>query len=179
MLNRLISLVFLLSFLKISIVYSETDFLLPQKKPSIFKKSEKQIQESINKNLPAPKPLLEKKGETKPAVVEQKKEPDKKKEIDNYESYLETTFMEIAPLDYEINNESQKDLSSVPINQIDFPKIVYMIVDSKIELEIKLLKEYPEWKFLSNKDLNRKTVKIYFDLKILQFFLLSPRLFAY
>ena len=81
MLNRLISLVFLLSFLKISIVYSETDFLLPQKKPSIFKKSEKQIQESINKNLPAPKPLLEKKGETKQTVVEQKKEPSKKKEI--------------------------------------------------------------------------------------------------
>ena len=78
MLNRLISLVFLLSFLKISIVYSETDFLLPQKKPSIFKKSEKQIQESINKNLPAPKPLFEKKSETKPAVVEQKKEPFKK-----------------------------------------------------------------------------------------------------
>ena len=73
MLNRLISLVFLLSFLKISIVYSETDFLLPQKKPSIFKKSEKQIQESINKNLPVPKPLLEKKGESKPAVIEQKK----------------------------------------------------------------------------------------------------------
>jgi len=81
MLNRLISLVFLLSFFKISIVYAETNFLLPQKKPSIFKKSEKQIQESIDKNLPAPKPLLEKKGETKPAVVEQKKEPDKKKEI--------------------------------------------------------------------------------------------------
>ena len=61
MLNRLISLVFLLSFFKISIVYAETNFLLPQKKPSIFKKSEKQIQESINKNLPVPKPLLEKK----------------------------------------------------------------------------------------------------------------------
>ena len=83
MLNRLISLVFLLSFLKISIVYSETDFLLPQKKPSIFKKSEKQIQESINKNLPAPKPLLEKKDEPKRAVVKQKKEPSKKKRNKN------------------------------------------------------------------------------------------------
>ena len=79
MLNRLISLVFLLSFFKISVVYSETDFLLPQKKPSIFKKSEKQIQESINRNLPLPKPLLEKKDEIKPTIVEQKKEPSKKK----------------------------------------------------------------------------------------------------
>ena len=90
----------------------------------------------------------------------------KSKEIDNYESYLETTFMEIAPLDYEINNESQKDLSSVPINQIDFPKIVYMIVDSKIELEIKLLGDYPNWQFLSQDELKRKTIEIYFDLKI-------------
>ena len=81
MLNRLISLVFLLSFFKISVAYSETNFLLPQKKPSIFKKSEKQIQESINKNLPVPKPLLDKKSEIKPAIVEQKKEPAKKKEI--------------------------------------------------------------------------------------------------
>ena len=48
--------------------------------------------------------------------------------------------MEIAPLDYEINNETQKDLSSISISEIDFPKIVYMIVDKKIELEIKLLK---------------------------------------
>ena len=56
MLNRLISLVFLLTFLNINVVYSENNFLLPQKKPSIFKKSEKQINEVISKNLPIPKP---------------------------------------------------------------------------------------------------------------------------
>ena len=78
MLNRLISLVFLLSFLKISLVYSETDFLLPQKKPSIFKKTENQVQKSINKDLPVPKPLLEKKGEIKQSTAEQKKEATKR-----------------------------------------------------------------------------------------------------
>ena len=45
MLNKLISLVFLLLFLNINIVYSESDFIFPQKKPSIFKKTEKEIQE--------------------------------------------------------------------------------------------------------------------------------------
>ena len=45
MLNRLISLVILLLFLNIDKAYSETDFQLPQKKPSIFKKAEKKIQE--------------------------------------------------------------------------------------------------------------------------------------
>ena len=40
-----------------------------------------------------------------------------------------------------------------------------MIVNQKIELETKYLKDYPEWQFLSKDDLNRKTIKIYFDLK--------------
>ena len=75
-------------------------------------------------------------------------------------------FTEITPLNYEIENNDQKDLSSVPISDVDFPQIVYMIVDKKIELEIKYLKEYPEWQFLSPDDLKRKTIEIYIDLKI-------------
>ncbi len=87
-------------------------------------------------------------------------------EIDNYEPFLETTFFEIAPLDYDINNETQKDLSSISISEIDFPKIVYMIVNSKIELETKLLGDYPDWQFLSHDELKRKTIEIFFDLKV-------------
>ncbi len=82
------------------------------------------------------------------------------------ESLMNQQFMEIAPLDYQINNETQRDLSSVPISEIELPKIVYMIVDNKIELETKTLKEYPEWQFLSSNELQRKTIQIYFDLKI-------------
>ena len=77
-----------------------------------------------------------------------------------------TPFIEIAPLNLEIENTNQKDLSSVPIAEINFPKIVYMIVDKKIELEVKLLKEYPEWQFLSKDELNRETIEIYTDLKV-------------
>lgn len=77
----------------------------------------------------------------------------------------DSLFIEIAPIDYEIENTKQKDLSSISLSEINLPKIVYMIVDQKIELEIKLLKDYPEWNFLSQEDLNRKTIKIYFDLK--------------
>ena len=77
-----------------------------------------------------------------------------------------TSFAEIAPLDFEIQNETQKDLSSIPISEIKFPNIVYMIVNKKIELEIKFLKEYSEWQFLSEEELNRKTIQIYNDLKI-------------
>ena len=36
---------------------------------------------------------------------------------------------------------------------------------TRIELEIKFLKDYPEWHFLSQDELNRKTIEIHFDLK--------------
>ena len=96
---------------------------------------------------------------------------DKKKNGEEFFSNLESTykdesFFEIAPLNCEIDNAPQKDLSSVPISEVVFPKTVYMIVDKKIELETKYLKEYPEWQFLSQEELNRKTIQIYFDLKI-------------
>ena len=79
---------------------------------------------------------------------------------------IDPLFTEITPLNCDIDNEPQKDLSSIPLNEIEFPKIVYMIVDKKIELEVKLLKDYPEWQFLSESELNRKTIEIFYDLKI-------------
>ena len=75
-------------------------------------------------------------------------------------------FFEIAPLDYEIDSSSRKELSSVSLSEVDFPKVVYMVVDKKIELEIKLLKDFPEWDFLPNGDLYRKTIEIFFDLNL-------------
>ena len=93
----------------------------------------------------------------------------------NYENNLEnksdiyishdTQFTEIVPLDCNIESSPQKDLSSVPIADVDFPKIVYMIVHKNIELEIKKLNDYPKWNFLSKEELNRKTIEIYTDQK--------------
>ena len=80
--------------------------------------------------------------------------------------FLAESFIEITPLDCQIDNSQQKDFSSTPIDDVAFPKIVYMIVDKKIELEIKYLKEYPEWQFLSEKELNRKTIEIFVDIKV-------------
>jgi hypothetical protein len=76
------------------------------------------------------------------------------------------SFLEIAPIEYEIDNSSRKELSSVPLSEIDLPKVVYMVVDKKIELEIKLLKDFPEWQFLPQDDLSRKTIEIFFDLNL-------------
>ena len=76
------------------------------------------------------------------------------------------SFFEIPPVDYEIDNSSRKELSSMPLSEVDFPKVVYMVVDKKIELEIKLLKDFPEWQFLPQDDLSRKTIEIFFDLNL-------------
>ncbi len=88
---------------------------------------------------------------------------DNSKNFNVIEPQLE--FVELAPLEYEIENSTRKELSSIPIDQVEFPKVVYMVVDKNIELEIKLLKDYPDWEFLPHKDLNRKTIEIFFDLK--------------
>ena len=80
--------------------------------------------------------------------------------------FNESTFVEIPPFEGEFNDETRKEVSSIPLEEIDLPKVVYMIVDKKTELDIKLLKDYPEWRFLPEKFLECKTIEIYSDLKI-------------
>ncbi len=91
---------------------------------------------------------------------------DKKSESNFKKSFLDPSFVEITPLHYEIDNLPQKDLSSIPLTEVKLPKMVYMIVDNKIELQTKLLRDYPEWKFLSEDELNRNTIEIFSDIKI-------------
>ena len=82
MLNKLISLLFLFVFFNIKTVNSETNFLLPKEKPSIFQKVKNQITENTSKNLPMPKPRLEEKKTVKKEPKQQKgeiKEKQKKK----------------------------------------------------------------------------------------------------
>ena len=110
------------------------------------------------------------KGETK-KNLNNPNEDSKLEENKNISSSLnneetEFDFVELAPLDYEIENVPRKEISSVPINDIEFPNVVYLIINKSTELEIKLLKDYPEWEFLPKEDLKRKTIEIYFDLKL-------------
>ena len=62
-----------------------------------------------------------------------------------------TPFLELTPINFDIENAPQKDLSSIHISEIKFPNVLYMVVDKKIELVIKLLKDFPEWQFLSKR----------------------------
>ena len=123
MLNKLISLVILLLFLNINLVYSETSFLLPQKKPSIFKKSEKEILETINKNLPVPKPKVKVTENIEPKKIEKnetaKVKIEKKKEI---EKKIEVSFVypKKKPITYKVSTEEIE--TSKVLNKKDFEK---------------------------------------------------------
>ncbi len=86
--------------------------------------------------------------------------PSKRVNVSN-----EQFFVEIAPLNTNFYNEKQKDISSIPLASVIFPKTVYMVVDKKIELEIKFLRDFPEWQFLPEAELARKTIEIFADLK--------------
>ncbi len=131
---------------------------------------EQKYKELNNKNKKINKSFKDKK---KINLIENKKDPYEKVNgeysSDNYwdkENLSITPFTELAPLNYEIDNVKQKDFSSVPICEVDFPNILYMIVDKKFELETKYLKEYPHWEFASQEELNRKTIEVHIDLKI-------------
>ena len=81
-------------------------------------------------------------------------------EINSFDS-----FIEITPLNHDFEELSQKDISSIPLSEIKLPNIVFLIVKKEIELVTKYLKDYPEWQFLPQNDLKRKTIEIHFDLK--------------
>ena len=59
MTNKLISLVLLISILVTGYAYAEDQFLFPKKKPSVFKKIQRNIESENWKNLPQKKPIIQ------------------------------------------------------------------------------------------------------------------------
>ncbi len=117
MLNRLISLVFLLTILNINVVYSESKFLLPQKKPSIFKETEKEIKKNIIKNLPVPKPILPKEPKTSQESVKKEKVETTKKKKTTSATFI---FPKKKPVTYKVTTK-EVEVSKV-LNKKDFAR---------------------------------------------------------
>ena len=78
---------------------------------------------------------------------------------------FEEKFIEVIPITDQIQFDRQKELTSEPITEAKLPEIVYLIVDKKIELVPKLLKDYPAWSYMPEEDLKRVTLEIYADQK--------------
>ena len=73
MINKLISLAILTFFLLIGHSYSETQFLYPKKKPSIFKPIDKIGDKKIQSNLPQKKPIIQNDKTQEKQVLEKEK----------------------------------------------------------------------------------------------------------
>ena len=86
--------------------------------------------------------------------------------IFNEKDDIDEEFFEIPPVTNNIDLDNQKDLTSKPLSEANFPDVVFMLVSKNIELEPKLLKDFPEWSFLSEDDLNRITIQVFSDQKI-------------
>ena len=80
------------------------------------------------------------------------------------EIYSEDVF-EVIPIIDGLVLDNQKELSSEPIIDAKLPEVVYLIVDKKIDLVPKLLKDYPEWSYMPEEDLKRTTLEIFSDPK--------------
>ena len=92
----------------------------------------------------------------------------KKNENTNIESISidnKDTFVEIIPLNEDLGLDQRKDMATIPILDFELPQVVYMIIDKKIELDPRLLKEFPDWDFMPEDDLMRLTLEIYQDKK--------------
>ena len=78
MINKLISLAILTFFLLIGHSYSETQFLYPKKKPSIFKPIDKTGEQTIQSNLPQKKPIIQNDNNQEKQVSKKEKIIEKK-----------------------------------------------------------------------------------------------------
>ncbi len=71
-------------------------------------------------------------------------------------------FQEISPLttDFGFEQRTQK-ASTEKLSKEILPGILYIIVDKTVELEIKLIRELPDWSFLPEEEKNRKAINLF------------------
>jgi len=55
----------------------------------------------------------------------------------------------------------KKQLDFEMLNQESLPEVVYMLVDKKVELEVKAISDLPEWSFLPENELKRNSLQLF------------------
>ena len=92
------------------------------------------------------------------SVIQKSKDYDKDINNQNFDD----NFEEIAPLVSGFDFDLQKQKLHYEI--LDYkclPESVYMIVDKKVELELQLISDLPEWSFLPENELQRKAILLF------------------
>ena len=74
----------------------------------------------------------------------------------------ENNFELIAPLisDFDFNKDKQRSDFEV-LHYESLPESVYMIVDKKVELDLQLISDLPEWSFLPKNELERNAILLF------------------
>ena len=72
----------------------------------------------------------------------------------------ENKFDEIVPLLPNFDFEKE-ELEFELLNQEKLPECVYMIVDKKVELEVRPISDLPEWSFLPDNELQRNAILLF------------------
>ena len=92
------------------------------------------------------------------SVIQKSKDYDKDINNQNFED----NFEEIAPLVSGFDFDLQKQKSDFEILDYEcLPESVYMIVDKKVELELQLISDLPDWSFLPENELQRKAILLF------------------
>ena len=146
---------------------SESEYtLLKKKRSKIINKKEKLVE---NEKVKQKKQDLEKesllisfkekvKEEDQYSVIQKSKDYDKDINNQNFDD----NFEEIAPLVSGFDFDTQKQKSDFEILDYEcLPESVYMIVDKKVELELQLISDLPEWSFLPENELQRKAILLF------------------
>ncbi|KGG12047.1 hypothetical protein EV05_1250 [Prochlorococcus sp. MIT 0601] len=77
------------------------------------------------------------------------------------EASTQDSFTEFVPLIPDLGWEEQKEVAVKPFKVDLLPETIYMLVDKKVELDSKPLKDFSQWSFLPEKDQNRLAILLF------------------
>ena len=87
---------------------------------------------------------------------------DKKNDVDENNHIIEEKFELIAPLLSSFDFDKDKKIVDFQLlNYESLPESVYMIVDKKVELDLQLIYDLPEWSFLPENELERNAILLF------------------
>tara|TARA_B100000700_G_scaffold324577_1_gene431083 strand:- start:2174 stop:2974 length:801 start_codon:yes stop_codon:yes gene_type:complete len=85
---------------------------------------------------------------------------NEKSQIEKINNDPDNNLEEIVPLVSDFDFE-RKELNLKIHNQEILPEVVYMLVDKKVELEVKTISDLPEWSFLPDNELKRDAILLF------------------
>jgi len=90
----------------------------------------------------------------------QTKVHEEEKSSSNDKYFENSDFEEVVPLISSLDFE-EKEFDFEILNQQALPESVYMLVDKKVELEVKSISNLPEWSFLPEIELKRNAILLF------------------